>query len=364
MIETEPTSTHDMRDATLLMFAPIELSKLSIREGPTMQRKVRARIPTLAATLCLVLLGAAIGCRSRPAASGLFPVTLQTDWYPQPEMGGFYEAQLLGFYKAQGLDVTIAPGGPFVVGEQQVATGAAQFAMGSSDLVLVDVSRGLPLVAVAATMQQDPQGVMVHAESPVHTFADLEGRTIAAKPGSIWLQYLVKRYGLKNIREIPATYSVANFIADPGYIQQCFITSEPYFARKGGAEVRTLLINATGYQPYRVFFTSRQFIADHPEVVQKFVVATIQGWHDYLADPEQVDRELSRLNPAMSPEQMRFSIDTLKAGHFIDGDGTPDSHLGHFTAERWNTIYRQLVDLKVVARPIDPATAYTTRFNP
>jgi NitT/TauT family transport system substrate-binding protein len=294
----------------------------------------------------------------------LFPITLQTDWYPQPEMGGFYEAQLQGLYKAQGLDVTIAPGGPAVVGEQEVAVGDAQFGMGSSDLVLVDVSRGVPIVAVAATMQQDPQAVMVHADSPVHDFADLEGRTVAVRPGSIWFEYLLKRYNLKNVREIPATYSIANFLEDPNYIQQCFITSEPYFAGKGGAKVRTLLVNATGYQPYRVFFTSRRFLAEHSDVVAKFVRASIEGWRDYLQDPAQVDREIARLNPAMSPEQMQFSIETLKSGNFIDGDGSADSHLGHFTAERWKTTYQQLLDLKVIARPIDPASAFTLRFAP
>ena len=318
---------------------------------------------SIAFMLVLTLLTA---CKPKPAATagGLFPIVFQTDWYPQPEMGGFYQAQLQGLYKAQGLDVTIAPGGPAIVAEQQVATGAAQFGMSSSDLVLVDVSRGVPIVAVAATMQQDPQAVMVHENSPVHTFADLEGHTIAARPGSTWFQYLLKRYNLKNVREIPATYSVANFLQDPDYIQQCFVTSEPYFARKAGAQVRTLMISATGYQPYRAFFTSREFLAEHPDVVEKFVKASIEGWRNYLQDPALVDHEISRLNPAMNPEQMQYSIDTLKSGHFIDGDGTPDSHLGHFTAERWNTIYQQLLDLKVVARPIDPATAYTTRFDP
>jgi NitT/TauT family transport system substrate-binding protein len=305
-----------------------------------------------------------VGCKSKTQSSGLFPVVLQTDWYPQPEMGGFYQAQMQGLYKAQGLDVTIAPGGPFVVAEQQVATGVAQFAMGSSDKVLVSVSQGLPLVAVAATMQQDPQAIMVHAQSPVHSFADLEGHAVAAKPGSIWYQYVIKKFDLHNVREIPATYSVANFLTDKDYIQQCFVTSEPFFAQKAGADVRTLLVSATGYQPYRVIFTSRQFLAEHPEVVAKFVTASMQGWKDYLENPAMVDGELARLNPAMSIEQMRFSIDTLKRDHFVEGDGTGDSHLGHFTQERWNTIYGQLGDLKVIAQPIDPASAYTMKFAP
>jgi len=329
-----------------------------------MRCDLRSRTYLLLAASWLGLLAGFVGCKGKPAPTGLFTITLQTDWYPQPEMGGFYEAQLQGLYKAQGLDVTIAPGGPTLVAEQEVATGAAQFGMSSSDLVLVDVSRGVPIVAVAATMQQDPQAVMVHADSPVHTFADLEGHTIAVRPGSIWFEYLLKRFALKNVREIPATYSVANFLQDPGYIQQCFVTSEPYFARKSGADVRTLLISATGYQPYRVFFTSQEFLAKHPEIVAKFVKASIEGWRDYLQNPGDVNREISRLNPAMSPEQMQFSTDTLKSGHFIDGDGSGDSHLGHFTAERWKVNYQQLLDLKVISRPIDPATAYTMRFNP
>jgi NitT/TauT family transport system substrate-binding protein len=66
----------------------------------------------------------------------------------------------------------------------------------------------------------------------------------------------------------------------------------------------------------------------------------------------------------MSPDQMRFSVQTLKDQHFIDGTGTPDSHLGHFTAERWSTIYQQLVSLKVPVHPIDPTSAYTLQFAP
>jgi NitT/TauT family transport system substrate-binding protein len=279
-------------------------------------------------------------------------------------MGGFYEAQLEGLYQAAGLDVKIVPGGPMVIGDQQVASGAAQFAMGASDQELVAVSRGLPLVAVVATMQHDPQALMLHDESPIHSFEQLDGQTIAVKPGSIWFEYMVKRYNLTHVREIPATYSVASFLNDPHYIQQAFVTSEPFTARQHGAKVRTMLIGSTGYQPYRIVYTSRQFLAAHPDLVAKFVKASVQGWQDYLADPSRVDAQLSQLNPAMSTAQMQFSVDTLKSGHFIDGDGTPDSHLGHFTAQRWTANYQQLVDLHVTPNPIDPAAAYTLQFNP
>jgi NitT/TauT family transport system substrate-binding protein len=297
----------------------------------------------------------------RDGNNGLVPVKFQTDWYPQPEHGGFYEALLKGYYRQEGLDVTILPGGPYVIAEQQVSMGAAQFAMGSSDRVLEAVSQGQPLVAVGATMQHDPQGVMMHAGSPVHSFADLEGHTIAIKTGATWFEYLVARYQLKDVHETPATYSIANFLQDPNYIQQIFVTSEPFFARKAGADIRTMLISETGYDPYRVFFTSQGYVRDHPEIVAKFVRASLRGWRDYMADPKAVNAEILKLNPAMTPEQMLFTWQALKDGHFISPVNEPGK-AGDLDAARWTAMYQQLSSLKVIQHPIDPSTAYTLQF--
>jgi len=301
------------------------------------------------------------GCSAKKTANGLFPVKFQTDWYPQAEQGGFYNALVKGYYKDEGLEVTIVPGGPYGNTLQLVAANSAQFGMGSSDQILEAVGNDEPLIAIGATMQHDPQGIMVHADSPVHTFADLEGHTVAVKPGSTWFAYLEKKFKFDNLRTVPATFSVSNFLEDPNYIQQIFITSEPFFARKSGAQVRTLLTSDTGYDPYRVFFTSTPFLSEHPEVVGKFVRASLRGWRDYLNDPTAADEEIAKLNPAMSRDQMAFTYQALKDGRFIAG---PDaaSQLGHFEPARWNTMYRQLLELKIVKKPFDPAKAYTLHF--
>ncbi|MBV8456767.1 MAG: ABC transporter substrate-binding protein, partial [Acetobacteraceae bacterium] len=195
-------------------------------------------LAVLSALIC-----AACGCSvKKPASGSLVSVKFLTDWYPQPEHGGFYNALVKGYYKDEGLDVTIVPGGPYVVGDQLIASGADEFGMASSDKVLQAVGNDEPLIAIGATMQHDPQGIMVHADSPVHAFADLEGHTIAVKPGSTWFSYLERRFNFHNLRTIPASFSVANFLQDPDYIQQVFVTSEPFYARKAGVQVRTLLI--------------------------------------------------------------------------------------------------------------------------
>jgi NitT/TauT family transport system substrate-binding protein len=316
--------------------------------------------------ICAMLLAAAAltaGCK-REAASKLYPVKLQTDWYPQPEHGGFYEAQLKGYYRDEGLDVTILPGGPFNNSEQQVAMGTIDFGMNSSDHVLESVSRGEPLVAIAATMQNDPQGIMVHENSPVKTFADVEGHTVAVKPGSTWFMYLEKKYQWKNVREIPTNFSVATFVSDPNYIQQAFITSEPFFAKKAGAEPRFLLVSDTGYAPYRVTYTTRNMIAQHPDIVAKFVRASLKGWRDYMQDPTAVNAVIMKLNPAMNQEWMQFSWQQLKDHNFVMGDAPDGSQQGQFDAERWQRMYDQLVSLKVITQPFDPKVAYTTQFLP
>jgi NitT/TauT family transport system substrate-binding protein len=312
--------------------------------------------------ICFLLLA---GCHRQQSASGLTPVTFQTDWYPQPEHGGFYDAQIRGYYKEEGLDVTILPGGPYNNSDQQLASGAVQFAMGSSDHVLQVIANGAPLVAIGATMQRDPQAVMVHAESPVHSFQDLDGHAVAIRLGaSTWFDYLVKRYNLKNVREVPATYSVANFLQDPGYIQQIFVTSEPFFVRQAGGSMRTLLISDTGYSPYRVFVTSRSFLAQHPDVVGKFVRASLRGWRDYLKNSDDVNAAIAKLNPALSKAQMQFSYEALRDRHFITGDDPSGTQLGRFEPARWTSMYQQLLDLKVIQKPFDPAIAYTMQFIP
>jgi len=328
----------------------------------------------LAGTCCLLLFFAGVlaGCNRSSGSSGatgsssgtvLTKVTLQADWYPQPEHGGFYTALAKGYYRDEGLDVAIQPGGPYMVVEQQVSVGAAQFGLGSSDRTLESVAGGQPLIAVAATMQRDPQGIMLHKDSPVHSFDDLNGHTISIKPGYTWFAFLVKRYHLNDIHEIPATMSVANFVADPQYIQQAFATSEPFFARQAGIETRVLLISDAGYNPYRVMFTTRDFLRQHPETVAAFVRASLKGWRDYLNDSTAAHSMIAKLNPALNPEWMRFTWQALRDGRFVTGEDPSGAQLGQMTSERWTTMYKQLYDLKVIDKAFDPATAYTLQFN-
>jgi NitT/TauT family transport system substrate-binding protein len=293
---------------------------------------------------------------------GLTKVILQADWYPQPEHGGFYTALVKGYYKDEGLDVSIQPGGPYVSVERQVSVGEAQFGMSSSDKILESIADGQPLIAVAATMQHDPQGVMVRKDSPIRSFADLNGHTVAIKTGSTWWEYIAKRYQLNDVHEVPAMMNVANFVADPNYVQQAFATSEPFFAQQAGIATRVLLTSDAGYSPYRVMITSRDFLAQHPEAVGGFVRASLRGWRDYLNDPAAAHAAIAKLNPALNPAWMQFTWQALRDGHFVSGSDASGAQIGQMDPARWQTMYEQLLDLKVIDKTVDPATAYTLQF--
>ncbi|WP_263357494.1 ABC transporter substrate-binding protein [Acidicapsa ligni] len=315
---------------------------------------------TMAASLALLT-----GCHNNNAPannSGLIPVRLQADWYPQPEQGGYFTAVAKGYYQAEGLDVTILPLGQYTSGLQVVSSGGAEFGLGASDQILEAVSNGLPLMAIGATMQHDPQAVMVHKNSLVRDFAGLEGHTVAAQPGATWFKFIVSKYHLKDVRETPATHSIANFLQDPNYIQQIFVTSEPYFVGKAGGDFRTMLISGAGYDPYRVFFTRNDYLAQHPDVVAKFVRASIKGWQEYMRDPAPANALILKMNPAQNPEQMQYTIQALKDGSFITGADPSGSEIGKMNAARWAATNTQLTQLGVIRKQIDPTTAYTLKY--
>jgi len=301
------------------------------------------------------------GSNAPKGGNGLIPIRLQADWYPQPEQGGFYTALAKGYYQAAGLDVSIFPLGQYSSALKVVSSGGAEFGLASSDQILEAVANGLPVVAVGATMQHDPQAIMLHKDSPVKDFAGLEGKSIAAQPGSTWFKYIVSKYKLKDVRETPATHSVANFLADPNYIQQIFITSEPFFVKNAGVAYRTMLISDSGYDPYRLFFVHKQYMEQQPEATAKFVRASIQGWQEYLRDPAPANALITKLNPAQNSAQIEFTLKALKDGAFITG---ADGETGKMTAERWTALNEQLLSLGVLRKRIDATTAYTTKFLP
>jgi NitT/TauT family transport system substrate-binding protein len=299
-----------------------------------------------------------------PAGPALTKVRFQTDWFPQPEHGGYYQALAKGYYAAEGLEVEILPGGPNAQVMSSVALGRAQLGMTNGDDVIVAVARGVPIKMVGAEMQRDAQGIMFHAESPLRDLRDLQGKTVMAGSGSTWIEVVRKKLGVE-FNLVPLVGDLARFMNSPQFVQQCFVTNEPFFARQRGAAVGALLIANETYEPYRVMFTSQKFLNEHADVVGKFVRASLRGWDDYLqGDPAPANRLIAGLRGDLSPEFMAYSIQAMNAYKLVSGDPARGEKTGQLTAARLEKQIKLLQEVGVLDRPVAVGDVATFEFIP
>jgi len=308
-------------------------------------------------SLFLILLALlAAGCgkpqAAAPTAGGLARVRLQLDWFPQTEYGAYYQAQARGFYREAGLAVEIVSGGPGVPAKDIVALGRADVGISDGNDVIVAISRGLPLVIVAAEMQRNPEGLLFHAAHPLASFRDLAGRTLMAGPGSAWVQYLEKAQGIR-FDLLPLTADLTSFLGDETMVRQCFVTQEPFWARQRGATVGTLLIAESGFDPYRVIYTRREFAAKEPETLRRFAAASLRGSADFLhGDPAPAFAALAQVNRLMTPDVMTFSLGELKTRRLVEGRVERGERPGLITRERLAAQIAALQQLGLLGRPL------------
>ncbi|HEY5228435.1 MAG TPA: ABC transporter substrate-binding protein [Opitutaceae bacterium] len=282
-------------------------------------------------------------------------IRFKTDWFPQAEHGGFYQAAAKGFYKDAGLDVDVVPGGPGVIVPQLLLSGQVDLAMGRSDDVIVWAQQDLPFVIVGVYMEHDPQALLLHDDDPVKTFADLDHRSIMAEPSVHWLDYLRQKYHI-TLQQIPLNYGIAEFMADRTFIQQCFVTNEPFYVRKNGGHPRTLLLSESGYNPYRIIFGTQAFVNAHKEAVRRFIAASIHGWDDFMnGDATPAKARISKLNENMAEDLMDYSIQAMKDQHIVSGKPEAGEKLGLMTRQRMQDQVEVLARLKLIPQliPLD-----------
>jgi NitT/TauT family transport system substrate-binding protein len=279
-------------------------------------------------------------------------VRLHLDWHPQIEYGGYYQARERGFFREAGLEVEIVPGGPGVPFKEQVALGRAEFGITDGNDVIVAVSRGVPIVIVAAEMQRNPQGLLFHEERPLASFDDLDGRALLAGPGCAWVGYLARSRHIR-FDLLPLTADLTSFLADPAMVRQCFVTQEPFFARRQGARVGTLLLADSGYDPYRVIYTSRAWLQENRDTARRFVAASVRGFDALIGgDAGPALRALSDANPLMTPDVMAFSLREMKRLRLVQGDPAKGERTGLLARERLARQIDILGSLGLLGRPV------------
>jgi NitT/TauT family transport system substrate-binding protein len=291
-------------------------------------------------------------------------VTFLTSWFAQAEHGGFYQAVATGLYKKHGLDVTVKMGGPQINGMQLLAAGQADFIMGYDLQVMKAVEQGIPVTTVATSFQKDLQGMLVHDD--VKGLGDLKGKTIliASTSNVTFWPWLKAKYGYTDSQLKPYTFNLQPFINDPNAAQQAYPSSEPFQARKAGVKANFHLFADEGYPPYGTTIVAMQkTVADKPDLVARFVKASLEGWKSYLANPAPANELIKRDNPRMDDEQIAFAVLRMKELKVFDGGDAARLGAGVITEARWKATYDFMVQAGLLKPETDWKKAFTTQFT-
>jgi NitT/TauT family transport system substrate-binding protein len=311
------------------------------------------------------LAGAALPAASAPA---LDKVAFGTNWVAEGEHGGFYQALADGTYRKYGLDVTIVPGGPNVNNRILLPVGKIDFFLSANTLQAFDaVEENVPTVEVAALFQKDPQVFIVHPDQGIEKFADLKKLTLFVSKEGIasYYQWLKADYGFTDAQVKPYTFNPQPFLADKKSAMQGYVTSEPYAITKAtNFKPEVFLLADQGFSAYSTLIETRRDLVDEkPDLVQRFVDASVIGWYNYLyADNNAANQLIKKQNPEMTDDLLAYSVAAMKKYGIVDSGDALTLGVGAMTDARMKDFFDEMVRAGVVKSSLDYRKGYTLQF--
>ncbi|MBK1724368.1 diguanylate cyclase [Thiocystis violacea] len=278
--------------------------------------------------LCVAL------CAAAPALA-LDSVTLQLKWRHQFQFAGYYMALEKGYYRDAGLDVRFLEAGPNTDPVAEVISGAAQFGIGSSELLLS--RQTYPVVALAPIFQHSPFELLVRADraSNLH---ELVGQPIMLEAGAAEILALFQKEGVERDKLVIHLHSlgVDALLHNQVAAISAYSTTEPYLLRQADLDYNEFSARAGGIDFYGdILFTTESELKSHPERARAFLAASLEGWQYAMAHiDESIDLIMAKYN----------SQDRTRAHYRFEAEETrslmqPDLVvIGHVNPGRWRHI--------------------------
>jgi NitT/TauT family transport system substrate-binding protein len=290
------------------------------------------------------------------------------DWTAEAEYGGFYQALATGLFAKHGLDVTIQQGGPQVNHTQLLLNGRLDLTLtGSSFLAMNFVQQNIPFRAVAAIFQKDPSVLIAHPGVGNDTFAALKGKPIMISSDTrvSWWNFLKAKFGYTDAQIRPYTFNLGPFLADPKAVQQGYLGSEPFSIKdQAHFDPVVLLVADAGFSGYAsLIAASDKMIAGKPELIQRFMDASVEGWKDYLhGDPTPGNTLIKQANPQMNDALIAYGIASMKEHGIVESGDAAKLGIGAMSAARWADFYKATSEEGVYPKGLDVSKAYTLQF--
>jgi PAS domain S-box-containing protein len=268
-------------------------------------------------------------------------VSLQLKWMHQFQFAGYYAAQKQGYYKNAGLQVNIIPGDTRHIAVNEVLTGAADFGVTDSQLLL-EFAKGKPLVALGAIFQHSPYVILSLAQKNIKTPSDLIGKKIMSTEDQGWIElkaiFLKEGINPNKISTITHTWnyndlSNGNVDAMTGYS-----SVELFQFSQLGLPVTVIDPITYGIDFYGdILFARRQMVKDHPRTVADFKEASFKGWEYALSHKEEMCDYILSL-PGVKQRNVTKEALLFEANEMEKLILPQIIELGHMNEGRWQHI--------------------------
>jgi NitT/TauT family transport system substrate-binding protein len=313
-----------------------------------------------------------VACNSPETTEAQEPVTaisLQLSWVHTVEYSAFYLAEEHGHFANENLSADLRTGGfdtegNYINAIDNVLSGEADFGMADGNSVLLARADGLPLVAIATLYQRNPAAFMSLADKNIIQPKDWVGKTVAidlqSGTGISYLALLASQ-GIdpSEINHVPRTgFDNAQLINGEVDVLDAFITNQPVQLEQAGYDINIVLAADYGIEASpTVTFTTERLIAENPDVVERFLRATILGLKDAIADPAGATNLALARNDTLNYEtefaSMNRSLALLQP---------INSQPGMMTASAWEIAHQILLDQNLLTDLLDLEAAYNLTF--
>jgi NitT/TauT family transport system substrate-binding protein len=302
-----------------------------------------------------------------PLAQSLDKVSFQTNWRAQAEHGGYYQAVAAGIYRRHGIDCELRMGGPQQNPAQLLLAGRVDMIMSNGFQALNYVRENLPFLAIGAIMQKDPQVLIAHPGVGHDSFPAMRGKPIlvGASGRVTYWPFLRAKFGFTDDQIRPYTFNMGPFLNDRNAIQQGFLSSEPYSAIQAGVNPVIHLIADAGYENYQTTIDiSQRMVNEKPDLVQRFVNATIEGWTQYMTGQgiEAANALIKRDNPEMTDDKIAYAIKTMNDYGIVRSGDALTMGIGAMTEARWQSFYTTMQGAGIYPAGMDWKKAFSLQF--
>lgn len=315
---------------------------------------------TVAIMIFLGLLIVISAC-SKINSNDLVNINLRLKWLHQAQFAGNYIAKEKGFYEDNGLDVELLEGGVESPSLPDVISGNSQYGIAGADDIIVAVSKGMPVKAIAVIYKFSPVTYFSLDES-IKTPYDWVGKKIGIKEGTgTTYSYISMLNELdidrSSITEISVGYDLNMLYDGEVDVWPGFRINEPFTAEKKGYKVYQVYPEEWGVTMYAdVLFTTTDRIKNNPDEVNAFVQATLKGWQ-YAIENKKESVDIVMYYAATQREDQDFMLE--KSIPLIH---TGDNRLGYMEENLWQNQVNILLENSVIEHEISVEDIFTNEF--